>query len=195
MKKYILILILSLAFQTIKAQEGTTFFINYLPAMSLGETAEFTDNISPRGVEFEMNKYISEDLSVGFGIGWHIFREKISGESFEYDDLLITGTQFRYTNLTPINVNVKKFFSGNSSYLPYIGAGIGTSYAKQTNEVGVFRLEDDKWLFNVAPELGLHYDMNYRTLISFKVKYSYNLKAGDFPSQSFLAIGIGVGFK
>ena len=194
MNKFFLIIGLALASIVAKGQE-TVIIVNYLPSLSLGETADFTDNFSPRGVDFEVNKFLKEDLSVGFVIGWNIFREKISGETFDYRELTITGTQFRYTNVTPLNVNVKKYFSAGeeSDIRPYAGVGLGTNYAKRTNEIGVFVLSEDKWQFNVAPEIGLHYDMNRNNILSLKVKYNYSPKAGDFPATSYLSFGIGIG--
>lgn len=192
MNKYIVIILLSFASFMGKAQDETLILVNYLPALSLGETADFTNNFSPRGVDFEVNKFIAEDMSVGFVVSWNAFREKIVGESLEYNNLLITGTQFRYTNVVPLNLNFKKYF-GASDINPYAGVGLGTSYAKQKNEIGVFALSDDKWLFNVAPEVGVLYEMNRSTVLSFKLKYNYSPKAGDFPSQSYLSFGLGIG--
>ncbi len=54
MNKYFLIIVLALASVVAKGQE-TVIIVNYLPALSLGETADFTDNFSPRGVDFEVN--------------------------------------------------------------------------------------------------------------------------------------------
>jgi len=194
MKKYIAIIVLSLASFIAKGQGETMIIVNYLPAVSLGETADFTNNFSPRGVDFEVNYFLSEDFSLGFVTSWNIFREKISGETFNYNDLTITGTQFRYTNVVPLNINAKKYFTGNT-VTPYLGVGVGTSYAKQSNDVGVFNLSQDKWLFNVAPEIGLLYEMSRSTVLSFKVKYNYSPKAGDFPSQSYVSFGFGIGMQ
>jgi outer membrane protein W len=194
MNKYIAILILSLASLIVKAQGEILTIVNYLPAVSLGETADFANNISPRGVDFEVNKFIAADMSVGFVGSWNVFREKIVGESFEHEDMLVTGTQFRYVNIVPLNVNFKKYYLGSGS-TPYIGVGLGTSYAKQENDIGVFTLGQEKWLFNVAPEIGLLYDISQSNILSLKVKYNYSPKAGDFPSVSYLSFGIGVGIK
>jgi len=154
MNRYIAILLLGLASFMVKAQDETLIIVNYLPSLSLGETADFTNNFSPRGVDFEVNKFIAEDMSVGFVVSWNIFREKISGETFDYNDLVITGTQFRYTNTVPLNVNFKKYFVGGDAS-PYLGVGLGTMYAKKQNEIGVFVLSEDKWMFNGAPEIGM----------------------------------------
>lgn len=195
MKRYILILLLGLVTLVVNAQEGSTVIVNYLPAMPLGGTADFADNISPRGVDFEVQKFLKEDLSVGFVIGWNMFRQKIVGETFEHQDLTITGTQFRYVNIVPLNLNVKKYFMNQGNTIPYVGIGLGTSYNEKRNEVGVFMLTEDKWMFNVAPEVGMLYDLNYKTLLSVKLKYNYSPKAGDFDSMSYLSLGVGIGFK
>lgn len=195
MNKYIIIAALALITFGAGAQDGTTIFANYLPAIPLGGTADFTNNISPRGVDFEVQKFLQEDLSVGFGIGWNMFRQKIVDETFQVDDLTITGTQFRYTNIVPLNVNVKKYFVGQGNTFPYVGMGIGTSYNQKRNEIGVYELTEDKWLFNLAPEVGMLYDLNYRSYLSVKVKYNYSPKAGDFDSMSYLSLGVGIGWK
>lgn len=194
-KKCLLIIISCFAVLTSKGQNETVFIVNYLPAISLGKTADFTDNFSPRGVDFEANKFLTEDLSIGLVVSWIVFRQKISGETFEYRDLTITGTQFRYTNVAPININVKKYFLSEGGIAPYAGIGLGTNYAKQTNDIGVFTLSDDKWQFNMAPEVGMLYRIGIGTVLSLKLKYSYSPKAGDFPSTSFVNIGVGIGVE
>jgi opacity protein-like surface antigen len=195
MKRLIILLAIGLISFTLKAQEGTVMVVNYMPSIPFGETAEFTNNISPRGVEFEANKFLNESLSVGFVVGWTVFREKITGETFDYRDFTVTGTQFRYTNISPVNLNIKKYFGGNMDLKPFAGVGVGTAYAKRTNDVGVFSINDDKWLFNVAPEIGMFYDVNYRSKLSVKLKYNYSPKAGDFPAMSYLSLGVGIGLN
>ena len=194
MNKYFVIIVLCLATFIVKGQDNTTMIVSYLPAMSLGETADFTNGFSPRGIDFEANKFLSEDISVGFVIAWSIFREKIVGESLEYNDALVTGTQFRYLNTTPINLNVKKYFP-NREFTPYVGVGGGTSYSKNRTDIGVFSLTEDKWQFNVAPEVGMLYELSRNNVLSLKVKYNYSPKAGDFPSVSYLSFGVGVGIN
>lgn len=106
----------------------------------------------------------------------------------------IFGTQFGYQNMVPIDLNVKKYFI-QGDYSPYVGFGLGTQYAEQRMDIGVFSLSDDKWLFHLAPEVGLLYDFSSVTVISFKAKYSYSPKAGDFPAVSYLSFGIGIGIN
>lgn len=196
MKRYIIILLLGLVSNVVSAQqEGSSIFVNYLVGMPMGETADFTDNISPRGIDFEVQKFLKEDLSVGFNIAWSMFREKVPESTFIHQDLTITGTQFRYTNIVPLTINVKKYFMNAGDYVPYVGFGIGTSYNEKRTEVGIFEEQNDKWLFHMSPEIGMLYDMNYKSYLSVKLKYNYGVKAGDFPSMSHLSLGIGLGLK
>ena len=193
MKRYTIIIIMCLASLISRGQDETQVLINYMPSLSLGKTADFTKNFSPRGIELEVDRYISEDLSLGLAVGWNVFREKVTGESFEYNNYLVTGTQFRYTNIVPLNIKAKKYFSMGGQ-TPFIGLGLGTSYARQTNDVGIFSLVDSKWQFNIAPEAGMRISLT-GLLVSLKVKYSHSLKAGNFPAMSFLGFGIGVGLN
>jgi hypothetical protein len=193
MKKYILILLVSVA-TMVNGQDETIIFVNYLPGMALGETTDFTDNFSPRGVDFEVNKFVREDLSVGFVIAWNIFREKLEDETFDFREVLITGTQFRYLNTSPMNLNVKKYFTGGER-TPYVGLGLGTSYTRKRVDIGVYTVSDEKWQFNVAPEVGMLIDVSRRNILSLKVKYNYSPKAGDFQSISYLSFGVGLGFN
>lgn len=192
MKKFVILTILSFAAIIVTAQVETVVKINYMPAIPLGETADFTNNLSARGGDLEVNRFLSEDLSVGLSAGWNVFREKVKGESFEYGEFLVTGTQFRYTNIVPLNVSVKKYF-GSAELSPFLGIGLGTSYAKQTNNAGIFSFVDDQWQFNLAPEGGIQSMVSPDIMLSLKLKYSYSFESGDFPSMSFLALGIGIG--
>jgi opacity protein-like surface antigen len=192
MKRYALIVVLGLASFLARGQAETEVIINYMPALSMGETAEFTKNFSPRGIELEVNNFLAEGLSVGISAGWNVFREKVVGESIEYRDALVTGTQFRYTNVVPLNVNARKYFPVNDLF-PFVGMGIGTSYAKQTNNIGIFSIVSDKWLFTIAPEAGIQVRVGPAIPVSLKIKYSYSVKAGDFPSMSYLGFGVGIG--
>lgn len=188
MKKYIVILVFCLATIIVEGQ-STELFVNYQPAYLFGENGGF----SSRGMDFEANKFLSEDLSVGFNIGWNVFTKKVVGESLMVKGALVTGTQARYFNMVPLNVNVKKYFSNGGDLTPYVGAGLGMSYFDRRTDIGIFSLTDHKWLLNFAPEVGILYDLNLYTAISFKVKYNYSVKASDFPSVSYLSFGLGIG--
>jgi len=192
MKQYILIIIFCFSAILASAQGETYVKLNFLPAISLGETADFSKNISPRGTELEVDRFINETLSVGLSIGWNLFREKVEGESFEYEDLLITGTQFRYTNIVPLNLKVKKYF-GDFEHSPFLGLGLGTSYSRQNNDAGIFSFVKDQWQFNISPEVGMQFVTSPDVMLLLKIKYSYSFEANNFPAMSYLGLGIGIG--
>lgn len=193
MKKIILIAILGFTLTVAKAQY-TEVYMSYMPALPLGETAEYSSGISPRGIDFETYRFIGDDMAVGLSIGWTIFREKLAPELIEFEDLDIYGTQFRYQNMVPLNLTFKKFFLG-STYTPFVGIGVGTEYIERRNDIGVFSVTDDKWLFNVAPQVGVLYDFSGTAALSVKLRYNYSMKSGDFPAASYLSLGVGIGLN
>ena len=193
MKRYLILILISLAPLVVSAQTKTVVKFSYMPAISLGKTADFTNGFSPRGGDFGVDMFLSEDISVGLSIGWNVFREKVVGESFEYRDYLVTGTQFRYTNIVPLNIKANKYF-GNNERRPFIGLGMGTSYARQTNDAGIFSFVDDQWQFNLSPEAGIQTLLRPGLMGSFKLKYSYSFEANGFPAMSYLGFGLGIGF-
>lgn len=130
MKRYTIVIIMCLASLLSRGQDETSVFINYMPSLSLGKTADYTKNF--------------------FSMGGHT---------------------------------------------PFIGFGVGTSYTRQTNYVGIFSLVDNKWQFNISPEAGMRLSLNEGLLVSLKVKYSHSLKAGNFPAMSYLGFGVGVGLN
>jgi opacity protein-like surface antigen len=193
MKRYILIVLFSLLLTVAKGQSYTEVYLNFLPSVPFGETADYTSGISPRGIDFEANRFIGDDMSVGINVAWIIFREKVSPELFQINDLDVYGTQFRYQNMVPMDINFKKYFI-NGDYTPYVGIGAGIQFVEKRNDIGVFSLTDDKWVFHTAPEIGVLYDISAVTTLSVKAKYNYSPKSGDFPATSYLSIGLGIGF-
>jgi hypothetical protein len=194
MKRYILIVLFSLLLTVAKGQNYTEVYLNYLPSVPFGETADYTSGISPRGLDFEANRFIGDDMSVGINVAWIIFRDKIGPELLAVNDLDIYGTQFRYQNMVPVDFNFKKYFI-SGEYTPYVGIGAGIQYVEQVNDIGVFSLTDNKWLFHTAPEIGILYDISAVTTLSVKAKYNYSPKSGDFPAVSYLSLGIGIGLN
>ena len=202
MKKILLFqLIFGLVTINSNAHEGTSLLICFTPAMTTSYTpklplermVDFTGKISLRGVEVDINHFIKNNLSLGLTIGMTIFKEKSTDKTLDNDDLFITGNQFRNARIVPLNVTLKKYFTSNS-FSPYAGIGIGTNYAKLSDEIGIVSINNVKWQFNVAPEVGMYYNLNHKNMIVIKVKCNYSPKTGDFPTLSYMAFGFGLGF-
>ncbi len=197
MKKLIIIGLLCIAMHTMAQDLPDSFSWNrsevtlsYMPAVPLGTTGDFIQRISPRGIDFEVTKFLSDDLSAGFIIGWTTFAEKISGETLEYNRLTVSGTQFRYFNTIPMMANFRKYFM-EDEMRPYIGFGLGTSWSEKATDIGLIQLTDRKWLFAISPEIGINYTYSRGSSVLLKLKYHYAFKAQDFDPVSYLSFGLG----
>jgi hypothetical protein len=194
MKKQLFIIILSLITFIVKGQSDSKTITSWLPAISLGETADFTSGFSARGIEYETSKHITEDITLGFAISWNVFREKVTDELLDYNDAVISGVQFRYFNTIPLNLKFKKYFNFND-FEPFLGLGIGPSYSRDRTDIGIYSSVDDKWQFNIAPEIGSLVEVSSGFALALKIKYNYSPKAGDFHSVSYLSFGIGFSYR
>jgi outer membrane protein len=197
MRKYIAIAILIISVQAHGQDLPSTFSYNrtevtlaYMPAVPLGKTGDFIQRVSPRGVDFEVTKYINEGLSAGFILGWTTFAEKVTGETLDYNQLTISGTQFRYLNTMPILLNVRKYFM-EDEMKPYVGLGLGTTWNEWATDIGIIQLTDRKWLFALSPEIGINYSYGRGSSVLLKVKYHYSFKAQEFDPVSYLSFGLG----
>ena len=198
MKKYICIAIFIISLN-ITAQDFPDSFkwkrsevtLSYMPAVPLGSTSDFISRVSPVGVDFDVTKYIADDLSAGFTAGWTAFAQKVSGEVLEYNRLTLSGTQFRYINTIPLFVHLKKYFL-EDELRPYVGFGFGTSWNEKATDIGSLQFTDRKWLFGISPEIGINYAYSRTSSVLLKVKYHYSFKAQDFQSISYLSFGVGL---
>ena len=192
LKNIVLLSLFMLSATFLTAQEFY-FNMNYSMAAPLGETKDFIDKYSWRGVNIEGQWMMNPNLSVGYNLGWNVMNQKITGE-FTDGTKTLSGTQLRYLNSFPIIIE-GRYHIGESIYdgavTPYVGAGIGTIYNMQRTEMGIFIVEDKKWQFGVVPAAGVLIPVGYSSMVNVGVKYNYAFKAGDMIAHSFLTINVG----
>ncbi|MDL2312219.1 porin family protein [Bacteroidales bacterium OttesenSCG-928-B11] len=169
MKKYSIILVLAIASLQLNAQERL-WKVNWDMNAPVGQTAEFIDNYSFRGFSIEGNWFVVDHLSLGINFSWGLFYEntgKIS-ENIANNNAVVTGTQKRYNNFTPIMFNAKYHF-GDWPVRPYIGFGFGPAWNETVKNIGLYQVYNKNWLFAIAPEVGI--------LIPFIDNFGLNLSA------------------
>lgn len=75
--------------------------VNYGISVPLGDTKDFISNTSFRGFSFEFGRFFTEEISVGFMIAWSVFNESFPRDTYELEDLTMTGNLYRYINAFP----------------------------------------------------------------------------------------------
>jgi len=140
----------------------------------------------------EMRWFLNEQLSAGVFFNWNVFYQKLSGE-FVDGTQTVTGTQQRYINVFPILVEGHYYFTDDFSAIrPYAGVGIGTQFARERTDMGIFRVDQDAWQFAVAPSIGVLFGTGGGTSLNLALRYYYAPKAGDLPNEiSYLGTSLG----
>jgi hypothetical protein len=61
--------------------------------------------------------------------------------------------------------------------------------------MNLYTVEEEAWLFAIAPEIGLQYSIDDATAVSISGKFNSGFKAGDFDSgQSYFTLNVGFTF-
>lgn len=164
--------------------------VHYSVGIPTGDLKDFTDNISARGAIFEARSFQSDQFSIGFSIGWQVFKDRLEG-TFSREGQDVTGTQVRYVNTLPIMVTGHYYLGDPGSVRPYLGAGLGTLRSLQRTDVGLFTVNNNNWHFGFYPEVGVFIPVSFDMGINVAAKYNYGLGASDSFDYSYLALSVG----
>ena len=176
------------------AQDLLTGF-TYTIAVPTGDTNDFIDQTSFKGLSIDLRKFLSHYTSIGFLAGWSAFDKSVpeqrSDEGFQ-------PTQDRLINAFPVMATAHYYLGEGREFRPFIGVGVGGLYVFQSNETETGTLESSVWHFGVAPEAGFVYLLG-SVYALVNVKYNYGFSAqnqitGKSTAQSYFAFNIGLAF-
>jgi len=188
MKKNIITLVVLFFALSVSAQD-IVWKMTYDVAFPFSSTKEFTDQVSWRGVGLDVDRFLTDNVAVGFGVSWSTFVEKESDSYFDSNLMLIHGTQVRYINNVPL---LARF----SYYTPldvmdvYGTLGIGTTWQEMRREIGTFAFVDSYWQFALSPELGMIFPVG-NSYLTAKLRYVHSFKTSEAPDLSYMGIGLG----
>jgi hypothetical protein len=186
------ILLVGIMFTTLA--QTSLFTIGYSTALPLGETGDYIDKFSWRGISIEQRYFIERDLSVGFYIGWNVLNQKLENHTVTFDNGVLYGTQYRYINTWPILAIVHYHFMYESTVRPYVGTGLGIYSVNKQTEMGLYYDQTKSWQFGLQPEVGLWFDAAPGVNLMIAAKYNYAFKSQKGDPLSFLNFNFGLSF-
>ncbi|MEJ2541380.1 MAG: outer membrane beta-barrel protein [Gemmatimonadota bacterium] len=162
--------------------------LQYSTVLGAGDTKDFADGFSWRGVTVDAQRVLRPGLSVGISTGWHVLNEETSG-TLVLDQGSITGTAFRSVNSFPILATADYSFGGSGALQPFVGAGVGTYWIQNRTEAGVFAIDDDNWHFGLMGEAGLALRQGRGSAFTLSARYNYGFEANGIerPYWTFSA--------
>lgn len=200
MKKFIFIIGVAIGLFAASSSQAQLLNINYQMAAPSGESKDFINRMSFRGISIDYHHFVTNRLAVGLDIEWNTFYKnpKYKTDHFKLngDPVTITGDQFRYLNVVPLLASARYFFTGeNSAIYPYAGLGIGANWAETRLEVGHYVAEKDGWQFAIAPQIGCMIPFCEYVGAHIGVKYFYSVKTDDLPALQHVGIEAGLSFS
>jgi len=182
------------------SQDMTTA-ITYNTAFPVGNLHKFTDEMSWRGIGLEFRDMKNADFGYGLVTGWNVFSQLGRGETIEFDNAAISGTNVRSVNSFPILLNANYFFGQRGEVRPFLGLNAGTYYISRQFDIGTTSFFEDNWHFGLAPEGGFWVPVDRRTFIIFSGRYNYAFSAGETylkgasTAYAYWGFNIGVGYS
>ncbi|WPR77873.1 outer membrane beta-barrel protein [Algoriphagus sp. NG3] len=195
MKKSIIVVVLLVTFIAATTQAQTSFFsTNYSVSIPTGNTADFIDQVSGRGIKVEYQRFINRNIALGGELGSYTLYKKEENKVYTEGSASLSGIQYRYQNNYPILLTGTYFANETGMFRPYAGLGIGTIAHDKRIDMGIFSSEKTYWLFALRPELGVLY--RPAQYIGFKLgaKYYQSFSGKEIDGQSTIGLDLGIVF-
>jgi len=193
MKKLSLALVIFIVSITSQLNAQTNLSsLQYSMGLATGDLGDFISKYSFRGATYEYRKLKTENIGVGFDIGWNVFYQEKNNETFISGTESLNGDQFRYSSNTPILFAVNYYTKPSSRINPYFGLGVGTEYSYARVDFGLYTTDVDAWHFALKPEVGVIMQTSPGMGVSISTKYYTAFKTQDTSERSYLAFNIGL---
>ena len=80
----------------------------------------------------------------------------------------------------------------NTTFRPYLGLGLGTSWTELKTDLGQFTATNARWQFAFAPEIGTIIPVNDQFAFNIGAKYTYGTKSGKVEAMQKFTISVGI---
>jgi len=190
-KLWMWVLVLLGSWQAYGQQYSTTILYNI--SVPVGNTTDYLNAISFRGLTVSPRIYLSDAFSLGVSAGWQVFYEKRQPATYEQgENLTLFGTQFRYINAFPLQLSPHVHFAPKAKFKPYAGVDLGTTYFIQNTNMGLFAIREQEWMLGLSPEVGVMFPFKNDWHFTLSGKYNHLFAAGELPAQGYAAINLGL---
>jgi len=175
------------------AQQESYMSLQYSVSFGTGDLGDYISAASWRGALLEYRSAVKGKLMVGVDLGWNVFYEKKDYDTYSVGTESLSGIQYRYQNAVPILVAADYLILSSESLVkPYVGLGIGTIYNERSTDMGMYRWKENPWQFALKGELGLLYELSYRSSVKFAAKYYNGFKSNSLDGQSYFSLNLGM---
>ncbi len=164
-------------------------------------STDFADKISGWGMNFEGTYQVAPRWDVGLFVSFHTNHKYIGRQTLNLSPTeSLTTDQQRSAFQIPFGATAAYTLYDGKYVKPYVGAKVGTMFARNTTYFGATGLYDKKWGFYASPELGLkvfptgrHWGFHVAGYYSYATNKTQTLTCG-IDGQSNVGFRVGVIF-
>ncbi len=151
------------------------YSLNYQVNVPVGSTRDFISNSSFEGANFSWAYFVTPTIALGVDFSYNNFEENIGQKVYRpSESMAINAAQHRYTQVFPLKLQAKYFFTNDSFIKGYAGLGIGALSSGQHIVVQDLGEWHNTWGFLLSPEIGMLIPFGYESPFGANVTAGYN---------------------
>lgn len=175
------------------AQKSLTS-LNYAVSLPMGNTADFIDQASGRGIVLDYQRFITRNFALGGEVGHTTLYKREENKVYTKGTASLSGVQYRYQYAYPILAVASYFPTMEGKFKPYGSFGLGTIAQQRKVDMGIFSVDHTHWQSAVKTELGVIVEPAPNVGFKFGVKYNQSFSSRDLDGQSSLVFNFGIVF-
>jgi hypothetical protein len=162
----------------------------YQIAFPEGDTKDFIDATSFRGIGLEGRWFVRPNLSAGVALDWNVFF-KTTDKPIDIPHGTLSGEQDRTINAFPILATVHYYMGPDKMF--YVGLGAGPYYMSQRWDVGLYAFSNTSWHFGFAPEIGVSHEMAPHIRAVLGLQYNHAFESENTKLE-YWALKLGIAY-
>ncbi|WP_066223421.1 outer membrane beta-barrel protein [Formosa haliotis] len=174
------------------AMSQEKYSVNYSVGIPTGDTADFTESVSWRGVGFDYTHMLNQEWGVGISASLQTFYDDLGYVTTTEGKETVSANRYNYINSLPIYATGSYFINESADFTPFVSLGVGVMYNQKEQDLGLHVFEEEAWQFSLRPEVGFEYDVSYGLGLRAAARYNAAFKSGDLEGLSHFSIAVGV---
>ncbi|MEJ2163480.1 MAG: outer membrane beta-barrel protein [Robiginitalea sp.] len=181
-----------LLFFALSSTAQSKFALTYSIGFPTGETSDYFNSTSWRGVNIDYHYFLEDGFAIGFSTGWQVFNDSRGYVTETTGTESLSGFRYNYLNSFPLLFTGSYFFDSSGDLSPFASLGVGFVYNEFDQDIGLLSDQRTGWPFALRPEIGLDYEINYNVGLRASFRYNYVASGDELPSLPYFAINLGL---
>jgi hypothetical protein len=163
----------------------------------LGSVREFAADPSPIGLELQLRRWVSPELSLGVSGQWNTYLDERPRSTYERENAALTATAYNDIQLAVLRMLLHYYPLQSGWALPYLGPHVGIGWARFRTQTADLELAENEASISVGAEAGAFFPMGpYGPMLAADVRYSLlpSMEFARATNLQMVTVHVGLGF-